>query len=171
MSSGGNSDDRIVSITFDNSRFQARVEETIASVKALDQQLKMTNGTQGLSDISKAASKVDFAPIAQGIEGISAKFAAMATIGITALSNLTNKAVDAGIAMTKSLTIGSAQSGFGEYETNMGSIQTILANTAPSNTVTHMKPMVLLRLPATRAWWAMVNVTPEVSSSAVLIVA
>ncbi len=134
MSSGGNSDDRIVSITFDNSRFQARVAETIASVKALDQQLKMTNGTQGLSDISKAASKVDFAPIAQGIEGISAKFAAMATIGITALSNLTNKAVDAGIAMTKSLTIGSAQSGFGEYETNMGSIQTILANTASDNT-------------------------------------
>src|SRR5690554_589790 len=33
-----------------------------------------------------------------------------------------------------------------------------------------MKAMVLARLPACSAWWAMVSVTPEVSSSAVLMV-
>src|SRR3990167_6809226 len=33
-----------------------------------------------------------------------------------------------------------------------------------------MKPTVLLRLPATSAWWAMVSVTPEDSSKAVLMV-
>jgi tape measure domain-containing protein len=134
MSSSSTAGDRVVSITFDNSRFKERVAETINAVKNLEQQLKMSNGAQGLSDIGKAAAKVDFAPMASGIEGVSAKFAAMATVGITALSNLTNKAVDAGLSIGESLTIGSAKSGFGEYETNMGSIQTILSNTASDNT-------------------------------------
>src|SRR6218665_191784 len=40
----------------------------------------------------------------------------------------------------------------------------------PSSTVTHMKPIVLARWLARSAWWAMVSVTPELSSSAVLIV-
>jgi hypothetical protein len=40
----------------------------------------------------------------------------------------------------------------------------------PSSTVSHIQAMVAPRLPARSAWWAMVSVTPEVSSSAVLIV-
>jgi len=40
----------------------------------------------------------------------------------------------------------------------------------PSSTVSHMKAMVRLRLPASSAWWAIVRVTPEVSSNAVLMV-
>src|SRR5437870_3266517 len=40
----------------------------------------------------------------------------------------------------------------------------------PSSTVSHMKTIVWLRWLARIAWWAMVTVTPEESSSAVLIV-
>ena len=40
----------------------------------------------------------------------------------------------------------------------------------PSNTVAHMKAMVLPRWFSRNAWWAIVSVTPDVSSSAVLIV-
>ena len=40
----------------------------------------------------------------------------------------------------------------------------------PSKTVSHMKPMVLLRLPCCKAWWAIVRVTPEDNNSAVLMV-
>src|SRR3990167_5915893 len=40
----------------------------------------------------------------------------------------------------------------------------------PSATVIHIQAMVLARLPAISAWWAMVSVRPEVSRIAVLIV-
>ena len=40
----------------------------------------------------------------------------------------------------------------------------------PSSTVIHMKAIVFARWPASSAWWAIVSVTPDVSSSAVLMV-
>ncbi|MNE61091.1 hypothetical protein D3C80_1562790 [compost metagenome] len=40
----------------------------------------------------------------------------------------------------------------------------------PSTTVAHMKAIVRLRWFSRKAWWAMVSVTPEVSSKAVLMV-
>src|SRR5688572_23321841 len=40
----------------------------------------------------------------------------------------------------------------------------------PSAIVIHIQVIVLARWPAISAWWAIVSVTPEVSSSAVLIV-
>lgn len=63
------------------------------------------------------------------VTGVSAKFVALSTIAITALSNITNKAISSGAAMAKSLTISPIMQGFNEYETNLNSIQTILANT------------------------------------------
>src|SRR5438105_11282572 len=40
----------------------------------------------------------------------------------------------------------------------------------PSATVSHIQTTVFSRSPAISAWWAIVSVTPELSSSAVLIV-
>lgn len=79
-----------------------------------------------------AVNKFDMSPMATTIEGINVKLAAMATIGITALSNLVSKAQEAGAMMVKSLTITPVSSGLGEYELKLGSIQTIMAGSGAS---------------------------------------
>lgn len=70
----------------------------------------------------------------RSVESVSKGFTALGVIGATALANITNKAVNAGTSLLKALTIDPIKTGFSEYETKMGAIQTILTNTAHQGT-------------------------------------
>ena len=72
--------------------------------------------------------------LARGVESVTAKFSHLQVIAATALANITNRMVNAGIAMTKALTIDPIKDGFGEYETKMNAMQTIFANTSHKGT-------------------------------------
>ena len=80
---------------------------------------KATEGSKGLG---------------KSVETVSSKFSALGIMGATALANITNSAVNAGKRLLHSLTLEPITTGFSEYETKMGSIQTILANTAHQGT-------------------------------------
>lgn len=64
-----------------------------------------------------------------GVTAVSGKFVALTTIAVTALSNITNKAINATTAWVKSFTIAPIMDGLHEYETTLQSIQTVQANT------------------------------------------
>lgn len=70
----------------------------------------------------------------KNVESVTTRFSTLGIIGATALANITNRMVNLGTNMLKSLTIEPITTGFSEYETKMGSIQTILANTAHQGT-------------------------------------
>ncbi len=127
-------DDRIVRMEFDNAAFEKKISTTLASLGQLDKALKLTGATKGLTDVGDAANKVSFHTISDGIENVSKSFIALSTIAITTLSNITNRAVTAGLQFLKSFTFGPIFDGFREFETNANSIQTILANTASKGT-------------------------------------
>lgn len=129
-----NVDDRVVSIQFDNASFERNVATTLASLEKLKTSLQFDNSKNSMAEVSAAAKSVDLNPLGSAVDGLSARFIAFSTIAITALSNITNRAVDAGIRIGKSLSLEQAISGFREYETNMNSIQTILANTSADGT-------------------------------------
>jgi tape measure domain-containing protein len=122
-------DNKVVSLTFDNASFQSKVGDTLSTLEKLRQSLNFSKGKESMGELQSAASKFNMGGMGTAIEGISTKFLAMATVGITALANITNRAIDAGISIAKSLTLTPVMDGFQEYETNMNSIQTILANT------------------------------------------
>lgn len=72
--------------------------------------------------------------LARGVESVTTKFSHLQVVAATALANITNRMVNAGIAMTKALTIDPIKDGFGEYETKMNAMQTIFANTSHKGT-------------------------------------
>lgn len=122
-------DERVVSMKFDNAQFERGVKTTIDSLSALNKGLQLEGATKGFHDVQAAANKFSLAHIAQGVDALVGKFKALSIAGITALTNIVNRAVDAGITLTKSLTIDPIKAGLEEYELNLNSIQTILANT------------------------------------------
>lgn len=122
-------DERVVSMKFQNSGFLNGISSTLTALAKLKQSLDLKGAAKGLDGVNAAASKFPPAGLAAGLEGISAKFSALATIGITALSRITNAAITAGTTLVKSLTLDPIKAGLQEYETNLNSIQTILANT------------------------------------------
>ena len=124
-----NVDNRVVSMKFDNKDFEKNVSGTRRTLDKLKEALLFKGGKKGLEDVSKAAGNVKFDGMASGIETVKAKFGALQTIGIAALASLTSKAVDSGLRIAKALTLDNVIDGFKEYEQNINSIQTILANT------------------------------------------
>lgn len=127
-------DNRVVSMKFDNAQFEKGVKQTTDSLKKLDDGLNMKNGAKGLTDIASAIKGLTFNSISDGVSNISSRFTALGIVGVTALANIANQAINTGISMGKSLTVDPIMEGFSEYELKMGSIQTILANTSRHGT-------------------------------------
>ena len=125
-------DERVVSMKFDNSNFEKNVKTSMSTLDKLKQSLHFKGATKGLEDVNSAANKVNtsgLSGLGSGIEAVRLKFSALQVVGVTALASLTNQALTAGKQIASALTIDPIKTGFQEYETQIGAIQTILANT------------------------------------------
>jgi tape measure domain-containing protein len=122
-------DERIVRMKFDNSQFATGTAATLKQLDQLKTALRLEGATTGLDEIGAAAGRFSTAGAQDQVSGLAARFSALQVAAITALANIVNKAVNAGTELAHSLTLAPIIDGFHEYETNLNSIQTILANT------------------------------------------
>jgi tape measure domain-containing protein len=125
-------DQKVVEMRFDNSNFERNVSTTMSSLDKLKQKLNFAGASKSLENVGAAAKGVDMGPLSNGVQAVHAKFSALEIMGITALTNITNTAVNAGKRIVSALTIDPVKTGFGEYELKMDSIKTIMASTGES---------------------------------------
>ncbi len=122
-------DERVVSMQFDNKQFESGVQTSLSTIEKLKQSLNFAGMSKGLEDVNTAAKGINLSPLSSAADAIGTKFSAMQVMAVTALANITNSAVNAGKRIAAALTIEPIKSGFQEYETQINSVQTILANT------------------------------------------
>ena len=127
-------DERVVSMRFDNREFESNVQTSLNTMEKLKQSLKFTGATQGLENIDDASKKVNMLQLGSAVEQIGVKFNALQVMAVTALSNITNSAVNAGKKIASAFTIDPIKTGMQEYETQINAVQTILANTESKGT-------------------------------------
>lgn len=127
-------DNKVVSMKFDNAAFESKLGDTLKSLDKLQKSLDFQHSTRGLNELSAASRGFSLHGVTDAIEGVGAKFLAMSTIGITALATITTHAVQAGARILSAFTFDPIRQGFQEFENNIGSIQTILANTSSKGT-------------------------------------
>lgn len=127
-------DERVVSMQFDNKHFESNVKTTMSTLDKLKQSLNLNGAAKGLSAVNSAAKNCNLGPLSTGVESVTAKFSALQVMGVTALANITNSAVNAGKRIVSALTIDPVKTGFQEYETQINAVQTILANTSHQGT-------------------------------------
>lgn len=106
-------DRRVVEMQFRNEDFERNADKTISTLDKL-----------------KIALHLEGA--ASGVEAVAAKFSALQVVGVTALANITNSAVDAGKKIVNALAIEPITAGFSEYELKMNSVRTIMSSTGES---------------------------------------
>lgn len=123
-------DERIVELTLENKEFEKNSAQTIKSLDKLKESLKFDSIGDSFESITKSASRVNLNPISDGVQKVSNQFNLLTTIADTAFRNLTNKAIDAGERMIKSLSIDQVTSGWSKYAEQTGAVQTIMAATA-----------------------------------------
>lgn len=122
-------DERVVSMQFDNKQFEQNVKTSQNTLSQLNKSLQLTGATKGLSEIDRAAKRMDFSSVGNSIDVLSGKISALKVMAVTALANITNSAVNAGKKIVSSLTIEPVKTGLAEYETQINAVQTILSNT------------------------------------------
>lgn len=122
-------DERVVSMEFDNRRFESNVKTSMSTLDKLKKSLRLDNAAKGFEGLEAASNKVNMHGFGSAIDAVHAKFSALQIMGVTALANITNSAVNTGKRLVSALTIDPIKSGFQEYETQINAIQTILANT------------------------------------------
>ena len=127
-------DERIVQMQFDNAQFERNIQTSMSTLEKLKQSLNLNGAAKGLQDIDAAANKLNFSGLSNSVGAVAAKFSALQVMGVTALANITNSAVNAGKRIVSALTIDPIKTGFQEYETQINSVQTILANTQSKGT-------------------------------------
>lgn len=127
-------DSKVVEMRFDNKDFEANTRTTMSTLDKLKAKLHFPGASKGLEEIGQTAKRVDFSGMSSGIQTVQMKFSALQVMGITALQNITNAAISADKQLTDAITIDPVKDGFAEYETQMNSVQTILANTQKEGT-------------------------------------
>lgn len=127
-------DQRVVEMRFNNANFEKNTKKTISSIDKLMEKLQFKGAEKGFEKLDKAAKDVDLGVIARSVETLEERFSALNVVATAALVNITNRVVNAGEKIVKSLTLDGMMKGFGEYETQINSVQTILANTADKGT-------------------------------------
>ena len=127
-------DQRVVEMRFDNAKFEKNVQQSINSLNALNESLKFEGAEKGFAEVEKASEKVDFDRMTTALETLTGKFSALEVIGMTALVKITDKAIDAGAKLTKSLSIDQVMSGWNKYAQKTASVQTIMNATGKSIT-------------------------------------
>ncbi len=127
-------DQRVVEMRFDNAKFEKNVQQSINSLNALNESLKFEGAEKGFAEVEKASEKVDFDRMTTALETLTGKFSALEVIGMTALVKITDKAIDTGAKLAKSLSIDQVMSGWNKYAQKTASVQTIMNATGKSIT-------------------------------------
>lgn len=109
-------DERIVSMQFDNDQFEKGVGTTLKSLTNLE---KSVDGLNGLNTN----------PLLNTLDTVSDRFSSLGIVGMTVIQNLTNRFVDMGVNMAKSLTIDQVSAGFAKYTENTKTVKALLNST------------------------------------------
>jgi chaperonin cofactor prefoldin len=123
----------IVQMYFDGKDFKKGVQGSIDDLDQLKKSMNMKGASRSFGELEKA-SRVDFSPLGRGLDSVSAKIGIMQIAAITLVSRITNAVIDGVKKLGDALIIAPVRTGMEEYETQLNSVQTILANTKKEGT-------------------------------------
>lgn len=119
-------DNRVVSMEFDNAKFERNVAQSLETLKHLDKSL------DGLTDSSKKFDGVSFEDLANSIDSIANRFTLMGRIAQKVFDEIASGIVNLGKKMVSDFAIEPVTSGWDKYGEKTTSVQTIMNATGES---------------------------------------
>lgn len=115
-------DERVVEMRFDNRDFEKNTRQSMSTIEKLKSSLNFSGVA---NSINQSVNSIDMNPLIAGLEKSEKAFNAWEIAAISAISNITNRLVDLGINLVKSLSVDNITSGwqqFGELTRNTGTM-------------------------------------------------
>lgn len=125
-------DQRVVEMRFDNAQFEKNTRESIKTLDRLQEKLQFKDVDKGFENIEKAQRNVSFDEMEGALDTLKVKFNALDVMAVAALTNITNKIVNTGERLVKSLSVDQVASGWNKYTEKTSNVQTIMNATGES---------------------------------------
>ena len=127
-------DDKIVAMSFESSKFESGVNNSLSALDKLKAALKFPNAGKELEGINTASKRISFGHIAKSLDDIKNRLNALRLTAIAVFASIATSAIRQGAQLVKAFTLEPLTAGFKEYTTNLNAVQTILANTQAAGT-------------------------------------
>lgn len=118
----GSIDNRIVNMQFNNREFEKNINTSIKSLDDLKESMDFKGTEKNFDKVAKSSNI-----LGNAIEEVKLKFSALDIMAITALTRISNAAIDAGTKLVKSLSIDQISSGWNKFEKKANSVSTLVA--------------------------------------------
>ena len=120
-------DERVVEMKFDNKQFEAGAKQTMNTLDELQESLQLEGSTRGLQELQRSINSFSVLSMTDSINTIAERFSTMGIIATTALVNITNRAIAAGEALLKSLTVDNIAAGWEKFSKDTVSVGTLIS--------------------------------------------
>ena len=120
-------DSKVLEMQFDNSQFEKNVQTSLSTLDRLKQALNLEGATKGLSGIGDKIKNINTSGLSSAVDTVSNKFSALEVIGITALANITNEALNAGKKLISSLSVDNIVAGWSKFGEKTNSVATLVS--------------------------------------------
>ena len=125
-------DQRVVEMRFDNAQFEKNTRESMKTLDRLQEKLQFKDVDKGFENIERAQRNVNFDEMEGALDTLKVKFNALDVMAVAALTNITNKIVNTGERLVKSLSVDQVASGWNKYTEKTSNVQTIMNATGES---------------------------------------
>lgn len=128
-------DENIVEMRFENGQFERAANTSLKTLQNLKSSLNFKGAEKGFEEVAESAKKLDFSTITSGIETVKSKFSALEVMGVTALANITNSAINTGKRLVSALTVDNISAGWTKLEQKTTSVGTLISQGYDMKTV------------------------------------
>lgn len=125
-------DEKVVSLEFDNSKFEKPAEQSMSTLDKLKASFNFKGISNGFDTLNQAIRKVTFKPMLDGVDTVYAKFTMMERFTIQLYDRMANYIINTGKRIANETFVAPITGGKALYEARMQSVQTIMAATSES---------------------------------------
>lgn len=128
-------DENVVEMRFENGQFERAAKTSLNTIEKLKTSLKFKGVEKGFEEVAESTKRIDFSVLERGIDTVKSKFSALEIMGVTALANITNSAVNTGKRIVSSLSVDQVTAGWGKLEQKTTSVATLISQRYDMDTV------------------------------------
>lgn len=96
-----NVEEHVVSMKFNNKDFEKNAQQSLGTLDKLKKALHFKDSGESLKKLGEEADKLDFTKATQSLAALEKRFSTLGIVGMTAVQNITNSAVDLGKSIVK----------------------------------------------------------------------
>lgn len=119
-------DSKVVEMSLENTNFEKNAATSLSTIQKLKEALNFTTSKDGMDKFNSSLQKVDFNPMAAGIDTARQSISALDAISFGFFSRIGGQIEQTAMQYAQMFTSKPVEDGFKEYELKMGSVQTIL---------------------------------------------